>query len=201
MNIVILFSQPEGVELTPQDSNFIGAWWLGYIVGGILSILVSLPLIAFPHELPGTPEIRAEKQDCTDYIEDANMPHTLKQLLPSLKSLLMNKTFVFLALAASFEGFAVSGFSTFLPKFVESQFRIPAGLASTYTGLVVVPGGVGGMLFGGYHVKRMKWTCDKIIKACFIIACLATLWAFGMFFGCPNREFVGVTHPYINRYM
>ena len=169
-------------------------------MGGSLSILVSLPLLAFPKELPGTPEIRAEKQDYTDTVEDDNMPHTLKQLLPSLKALLTNKPFVFLSLAAAFEGFAVGGFSTFLPKFVEAQFRIPAGLASTYTGLVVVPGGCGGMLFGGYLIKRMKWTCDKIIKACFIIASLATLWAAGMFLGCPNRAFVGVTDPYINRY-
>lgn len=188
------------MSLKPEDSNFIGAWWLGYIVGGSLSILVSLPLLAFPKELPGTPEIRAEKQDYTDTVEDDNMPHTLKQLLPSLKALLTNKPFVFLSLAAAFEGFAVGGFSTFLPKFVEAQFRIPAGLASTYTGLVVVPGGCGGMLFGGYLIKRMKWTCDKIIKACFIIASLATLWAAGMFLGCPNRAFVGVTDPYINRY-
>lgn len=194
------FFQSDGVELLPEDSNFIGAWWLGYIVGGLLSILVSLPLIAFPSELPGTSEIRAEKQDCTDFVEDHNMPHTLKQLLPSLKSLLTNKAFVCLSLAAAFEGFAVGGFSTFLPKFVEAQFRLPAGTASTFTGAVVVPGGCGGMLFGGYLIKRMKWTCDKIIRACFIIACLATLWAFGMFLGCPNRAFAGVTHPYVNRY-
>ena len=169
-------------------------------MGGSLSILVSLPLIAFPRELPGTPEIRAEKQDFTDYVEDDNMPHTLKQLLPMLKSLLTNKAFVCLSLAASFEGFAVGGFSTFLPKFVEAQFRVPAGDAAKFTGYVVVPGGCGGMLFGGYLIKRMKWTCDKIIKACFIIASLATLWAFGMFLGCPNRAFVGVTDAYVNRY-
>ena len=188
------------MELTPEDANFIGAWWLGYVVGGTLSVLVSLPLLAFPRELPGTPEIRAEKQACSDTVEDHNMPHTLKQLLPSLKALLTNKTFVFLSLAAAAEGFAVGGFSTFMPKFVEAQFRIPAGLASTYTGLVVVPGGCGGMLFGGYLIKRMNWTCDKIIKACFIIASLATLWTAGFFLGCPNRAYAGVTDPYINRY-
>jgi len=198
LKIYVDIQQPDGVELLPEDSNFIGAWWLGYIVGGLLSILVSLPLIAFPSELPGTSEIRAEKQDCTDFVEDHNMPHTLKQLLPSLKSLLTNKAFVCLSLAAAFEGFAVGGFSTFLPKFVEAQFRLPAGTASTFTGAVVVPGGCGGMLLGGYLIKRMKWTCDKIIRACFIIACLATLWAFGMFLGCPNRAFAGVTHPYVN---
>lgn len=198
LKIYVDIQQPQGVELTPEDSNFIGAWWLGYVVGGTLSVLVSLPLLAFPRELPGTPEIRAEKQACSDTVEDHNMPHTLKQLLPSLKSLLTNKAFVCLALAGAAEGFAVGGFSTFLPKFVEAQFRIPAGLASTYTGLVVVPGGCGGMLFGGYLIKRMNWTCDKIIKACFIIASLATLWAAGLFLGCPNRAYVGVTDPYIN---
>ena len=157
--------------------------------------------MAFPRELPGTAAIRAEKQDCTDYVDDDKLPHTLKQLLPALKSLMTNKAFVCLALAAAFEGFAVGGFSTFLPKFVEAQFRIPAGRAAIYTGLVVVPGGCGGMLFGGYLIKRMEWTCDKIIKACFIIACLASLWTLGLLLGCPNRKFVGVTEPYINRYL
>ncbi|KAL9961463.1 hypothetical protein ACROYT_G030405 [Oculina patagonica] len=198
LNIYVDIQQPDGVELTPEDSNFIGAWWLGYILGGSLSIMVSLPMLAFPRELPGTPEIRAEKQACADTLDDDNMPHTLKQLLPSLKALLTNKPFVFLSLAAAAEGFAVGGFSTFMPKFVEAQFRIPSGQASTFTGYVVVPGGCGGMLFGGYLIKRMNWTCDKIIKACFIIASLATLWTAGLFFGCPNRAFAGVTDPYIN---
>lgn len=198
LDIYVDIQQPQGVELTPDDSSFIGAWWLGFILGGSLSVLVSLPLMAFPRELPGTAAIRAEKQDCTDYVDDDKLPHTLKQLLPALKSLMTNKAFVCLALAAAFEGFAVGGFSTFLPKFVEAQFRIPAGRAAIYTGLVVVPGGCGGMLFGGYLIKRMEWTCDKIIKACFIIACLASLWTLGLLLGCPNRKFVGVTEPYIN---
>lgn len=165
-----------------------------------MSILVSLPLIAFPEELPGTPEIRAEKKSCSDYMKDDNMPHTLKQLLPTLKSLLTNKPFVFVALAGTFEGFVVSGFSTFMPKFVETQFHVSPGQAATYTGIVVVLGGCSGMLFGGYLIKQMNWTCDQIIKAAFIIAVLATLWVFGMFFGCSNREFIGVTKPYLDRY-
>ncbi|XP_067030359.1 solute carrier organic anion transporter family member 4A1-like [Acropora muricata] len=198
LNIYVDINQPDGSDLSPEDPPFIGAWWLGYIVGGILSILVSLPLLAFPEELPGTPAIRAEKKGCSDYMKDDNMPHTLKQLLPMLKSLLTNKPFVFVALAGTFEGFVVSGFSTFMPKFVETQFHVSPGKAATYTGIVVVLGGCSGMLFGGYLIKRMNWTCDKIIKASFIIAVLATLWVFGMFFGCSNREFIGVTKPYLD---
>ena len=167
--------------------------------GGILSLMVSLPLLAFPWQLPGTSEIRAEKRSFSDTVQDDETPHTLKQLLPALKSLLKNKTFVFLALAAAFEGFAVSGYSTFLPKFVESQFRVSAGAASTYVGLVVVPGGIGGMLLGGLLIKKMKWTCDKIIRACFFISTVAAVFSVIPLLGCPDRKFVGVTQPYINR--
>ena len=190
------FPQPADSNLIPEDSNFIGAWWMGYVFGGILLLLVSIPMLAFPWELPGTPQIRAEKQSLSDTVQDEQIPHTLKQLLPTLKSLLTNKTFVFLSLAASFEGFAVAGYSTFLPKFVESQFRVSAGSASTYTGLVVVPGGIGGMLLGGILIKKMKWPCDKIIRACFFISVVAFLCSVIGLLGCPDREFVGVTLPY-----
>lgn len=153
----------------------------------------------FPRELPGTDQIRAEKKEHSDTIEDANTPHTLKQLLPDLKDLLTNPVFVFLALGATFEGMAVTGFSTFSPKFMEAQFRMSSSQASLYTGLVTVPGGSIGMFFGGYLIKRMKWNCSQILKACCVIATIAAILVTVILFGCPNREFAGITTPYINR--
>lgn len=162
-------------------------------------MLCSVPLLMFPRELPGTAKIRAEKKQLSDTIEDANTPHTIKQLLPDLKDLLTNPTFVFLALAATFEGFAVSGFSTFSPKFMESQFRLSASDASTYTGYVTVPGGSIGMFVGGYLIKVMKWNCDQILKACCVIATIAAILVTVILFGCSNRDFAGITKPYFNR--
>lgn len=182
------------------DFNFIGAWWLGYVFGGSLALLCSLPLLMFPRELPGTAIIRAEKKALSDTVDDPNNPHTLKELLPSLKSLLTNPTFVFLALAAAFEGLAVTGFSTYSPKFVEAQFRMTSSQASLYTGLVTVPGGSIGMFAGGYLIKKMKWNCAQILRACSIIATIAFICVSVILFGCPNREFAGITTPYFNRY-
>ncbi|EDO36636.1 predicted protein, partial [Nematostella vectensis] len=198
LNIYVDIEQPSGVDLKPEDSNWIGAWWLGYVFGGTLALLCSFPLLMFPYELPGTREIRAEKQALSDTVEDPNTPHTLKQLLPALRNLLTNPTFVFLSLAAAFEGLAVGGFSTFLPKFMEAQFRMTASDASFYAGIITVPGGVLGMLVGGLLVKKMNWTCGKTIKACIFIATVAFLFTSILLFGCQNREFMGITRPYMN---
>ena len=175
--------------MKPTDTNFIGAWWLGYVFGGILAFIVSLPLLAFPFELPDTPTIRKEKRELSDTVPDHNLPHTFKELWPSLKQLLTNRTFMYLSLGGAFEGFAVGSLSTFMPKFIQAQFHLSASQASIYTGLCVVPGGGGGMLIGGFLIKRMKWTCKQVTKACFVIAVLALLSGFILTLGCTNQHF------------
>lgn len=37
----------------PESSVWVGAWWLGFVIAGILLCLASIPLLAFPSELPG----------------------------------------------------------------------------------------------------------------------------------------------------
>ena len=42
------------VNLTPRHPSWIGAWWLGFVVFGTISILVSVPLIFFPRHIKPT---------------------------------------------------------------------------------------------------------------------------------------------------
>ena len=46
------------------------------------------------------------------------------------------------------------GMAAFLPKYLESQFDLSPGDAAITVGIIVVPGGVGGTLLGGYLMKR-----------------------------------------------
>lgn len=41
--------EPSGLD--PSDVRFIGAWWLGYFIAGILVLITSIPLFFFPAEL------------------------------------------------------------------------------------------------------------------------------------------------------
>lgn len=54
--------------------------------------------------------------------------------------ILSNVTFLFVSLSYTAESAIVTAFITFIPKFIESQFGIPASSASIYTGeLIVAP--------------------------------------------------------------
>ena len=47
---------------SPDDPNFVGRWWAGYLVSGFAAILVSVPLMMFPKVLAGTAWIMEEKR-------------------------------------------------------------------------------------------------------------------------------------------
>ena len=38
--------------MTPNDPAWVGAWWIGFLLGGICFFLIAVPLSGFPMELP-----------------------------------------------------------------------------------------------------------------------------------------------------
>lgn len=42
--------------MDPRDPRWIGAWWLGFVVVGAVSILLSIPLPFFPRRLKLSPK-------------------------------------------------------------------------------------------------------------------------------------------------
>ena len=82
---------------------------------------------------------------------------------------------------------------------MQSQFHLSSTDASLYAGLVIIPGGIIGMLLGGYLIRRFQWTCGQCIKACTVIALVALLPILIFLVHCPNEKFAGVTTPYFNR--
>ena len=53
------FSEPEGLD--PSSTEWIGAWWTGFILSGVMAILSALPLIMFPRKLPECDEVLTMK--------------------------------------------------------------------------------------------------------------------------------------------
>ena len=100
-----------------------GAWWIGFLISGVLAFLVALPIAGFPSSLPGSEKFKAEREQevyskkdkkAESKYEDMSGGGTkcegeesemnYKQILKSVKVLVMNPTFMFLNLAAACEG-------------------------------------------------------------------------------------------------
>ncbi|XP_026520862.1 solute carrier organic anion transporter family member 4A1 [Notechis scutatus] len=189
------------IDLTPENSLWVGAWWIGFLGAGAGSLLISVPILGYPHRLPGSQryivmrvsETHQSKDGSHKTASDPDFGKTVKDLPQSLWLLLKNPTFIFLCLAGATEATLIAGMSTFGPKFLESQFSLSASEAATLFGYLVVPAGGGGTFLGGFIVNKFKLRCSGIIKFCFMCTMSSLLAIFIFFIDCPNMPMAGVT--------
>ncbi|XP_034028011.1 solute carrier organic anion transporter family member 4A1 [Thalassophryne amazonica] len=191
-------------EMTPENPLWVGAWWIGFLAAGGAAVLVAIPILGYPRQLPGSQEYVNMRVSETHQLKDgshitASDPQfgkSVKDMPRSMLLLLKNPTFLFLCLAGATEATLIAGMSTFGPKFLESQFSLSASEAATCFGYIVVPAGGGGTLLGGYIVKRLNLRCRSIIRFCMIFAIGSLLACFMFAIHCSNVPMAGVTVPY-----
>lgn len=191
-------------DLTPENPLWVGAWWIGFLLGGAVALLVSLPILGYPRQLPGSQKYVAMRVSEAHQLKDGSHitacdPHfgkSVKDMPRSLLLLLKNPTFLFLCLAGATEATLMAGMSTFGPKFLESQFSLSASEAAMWFGIIVVQAGGGGTFLGGYIVKRLNLRCRGIIRFCMLCAIISLLAIFIFLIHCPNMPMAGVTGPY-----
>lgn len=136
-----LFFQPPNSSLSPNDGNWVGAWWIGYLVGAALLLLPVVPMLGFPKLFPNAKKIKSKKLEYDDTIEEnKDLRHDLGSLPRAVKGLVCNAPYMFICLSSAAESLTIGGFSTFLPKFVQTQFHFTSSDAAFYTGLIVIPG-------------------------------------------------------------
>ncbi|KAG7251432.1 hypothetical protein CRUP_008891 [Coryphaenoides rupestris] len=130
-------------ELTPENPLWVGAWWIGFLAGGAAALLIALPILGYPRQLPGAQKYAAMRVSEAHQLKDGS--HTtasdpqfgksVKDMPRSVLMLLKNPPFLFLCLAGATEATLLAGMSTFGPKFLESQFNLSASEAATWFGV------------------------------------------------------------------
>nr|XP_003700170.2 PREDICTED: solute carrier organic anion transporter family member 3A1 [Megachile rotundata]XP_012149742.1 PREDICTED: solute carrier organic anion transporter family member 3A1 [Megachile rotundata]XP_012149750.1 PREDICTED: solute carrier organic anion transporter family member 3A1 [Megachile rotundata] len=171
-------------QITPTDLRWVGAWWLGLVLISAMLMLVSIGMFAFPTRLPAsrTPPKRA----------DAKKP-SLRDFPKAVKRLLKNDILMFRTASSVLHILPIAGLYTFLPKYLESQFRLPAHHANMISGVggILVMGL--GIIISGVFILRAKPNA-RFVAAW--IAFTAVVYAIGMgvlmFIGCPMDDFAGL---------
>ncbi|KAB0800160.1 hypothetical protein PPYR_08040 [Photinus pyralis] len=173
-------------QISTTDPRWIGAWWLGLVMISGCLMLAALAMFAFPKRLPtARPTPRIHKVD-------AKNP-SIRDFPKTVKRLLKNDILMFRTASSVLHILPIAGLYTFLPKYLESQFRLPtpsANMISGVGGILVM--GVG-IIISGVFILRVKPNA-KFVAAW--IAFTAVLYALGMgilmFIGCPMSDFVGL---------
>ncbi|KAJ8986265.1 hypothetical protein NQ317_009975 [Molorchus minor] len=208
------------ISINAGDSRWVGMWWGGFLLCGLLLLMVSIPFFSFPKVLTHEKEkIRLMEKAAaangagTSTTNNTNTaPRTtistkndtgygkdIKDIPKSMWRLACNSVYIVTCLGACMELIIVSGFVVFLPKYLETQFSLGKSQASVFTGSIAIPGACIGIFMGGVILKKMELRPKGAVQFVLISNAICLLCHGLLFFlGCDNLKMAGTTIPYFN---
>ncbi|KAB0396201.1 hypothetical protein E2I00_013335, partial [Balaenoptera physalus] len=147
------FVNLDHITITPKDPQWVGAWWLGYLIAGSISLLAAVPFWYLPKSLP-RPRRREDSNsssekskfimdDHTDYQtplgEKAKIMEMARDFLPSLKSLFGNPVYFLYLCASTVQFNSLFGMVTYKPKYIEQQYGQSPSKANFVIGMLLCP--------------------------------------------------------------
>uniref|UniRef100_A0A673IWZ4 Solute carrier organic anion transporter family member n=2 Tax=Sinocyclocheilus rhinocerous TaxID=307959 RepID=A0A673IWZ4_9TELE len=187
----------ESVTITPQDSRWVGAWWLGYVVSGLLTLLAALPLWFLPRALPENPQTSKLDHPSSQHKHTLSITEIAKDFGPSLKRLLTNGIYLLYLVYSVLAFNAFTIVITYTPKYLEQQFGQSASKTNFLIGVTSIPSVALGMFLSGWIMKRFKLSLLGSTRLMFfssVTSLVCTIPYFAL--SCENIDVAGVTVPY-----
>ncbi|XP_071788228.1 solute carrier organic anion transporter family member 4A1-like isoform X2 [Asterias amurensis] len=198
------FIEIDQASLPIDSSNreWVGAWWLGFLLCSILALIIAVPMSCFPVELPETKKLRADRvsqahaKSGAEIVSKADFGLTWRDMPTATKLLLRNPTYMLLNVALTADFIFLSGSEAFLPKFLESQFGVSSGDASLIVGVIATVAGGGSVLFSGWLIKRFNMKIPGLLKLCIIATAVDGILMLGLLLRCEEIPLAGVFKNY-----
>uniref|UniRef100_A0AC11AKK3 Solute carrier organic anion transporter family member 1C1 n=1 Tax=Ovis aries TaxID=9940 RepID=A0AC11AKK3_SHEEP len=205
------FVNLDHITITPKDPQWVGAWWLGYLIAGSITLLAAVPFWCLPRTLP-RPRSREDSSsssekskfimdDLTDYQtppgEKAKIMEMARDFLPSLKSLFGNPVYFLYLCASTVQFNSLFGMVTYKPKYIEQQYGQSASKANFVIGLINIPAVALGIFSGGIIMKKFRVSIRGAAKLYLGSSVLGYLLFLSLFaLGCENSDVAGLTISY-----
>ncbi|XP_050313378.1 solute carrier organic anion transporter family member 74D [Anthonomus grandis grandis] len=176
-------------KIDSSDPRWVGAWWLGLVIISVLLLLAAIAMFAFPKRLPHVKSFH-NRPKTNKMLVNKKQPPTLRDFPKTVKRLLKNDILMFRTASSVLHILPIAGLYTFLPKYLESQFRLPTPTANMISGVggILVMGV--GIVISGIFILKVKPNARFVAGW---IAFTAIVYAMGMcvlmFIGCPMNEF------------
>uniref|UniRef100_A0A8C7HGV8 Solute carrier organic anion transporter family member n=1 Tax=Oncorhynchus kisutch TaxID=8019 RepID=A0A8C7HGV8_ONCKI len=203
------FVNMESITISPGDARWVGAWWLGYLVAGVITLLSAIPFWFLPRSLP-IPSDRGPAQctpEQTSFIKDspllehkyqadepASFLEMAKDFIPTLKTLLGNPVYFIYLCVTIIQLNSLIGMVTYKPKYIEQHYGQSASKANFLMGTINIPAVALGIFTGGLLMKRLKLSIMGAAKFAFgtsLIGYFLSLFFFVMSCENPDVEVLG----------
>ncbi|XP_072000870.1 solute carrier organic anion transporter family member 1B3-like [Engystomops pustulosus] len=195
------FVDLDTVTITPQDTRWVGAWWLGFLLAGAVTLISGIPFCFMPKamkrkEVQSSPDEQKLKEMETSLKEPQNKV-TVKGFFLALKSLACNRLYFILMVITILQMNSFLGFITYKPKYMEQQYGQSIAKSNFITGASTLPAAALGMFLGGLLMKRYKMGLLSASKLVFISSFVAFIMNMSVFMlGCENGDVAGITVSY-----
>uniref|UniRef100_A0A8D2DHL0 Solute carrier organic anion transporter family member 6A1 n=1 Tax=Sciurus vulgaris TaxID=55149 RepID=A0A8D2DHL0_SCIVU len=177
-------------------------WSIDFFVAGLLAWSTLIPLLCFPHDIPGTTRIRAVKRKqqtylFSDNLKDKKFGPGIKDLLAAIWILMKNPVFLCQAVSKATEFLVLIGASEFIPIYLENQFIITPRTAATLTGIILIPGCALGQFLGGVIVSKLQMSCKALMRFIIITSLMTIIFiTLIIFVHCHPVQFAGINENY-----
>ncbi|BFZ11248.1 hypothetical protein BsWGS_14287 [Bradybaena similaris] len=177
----------EETNMSRRDPRWLGAWWLGFLVFGVFSLVVALPLIFFPRHMnrQHQPSIKQEQVEARQ--RKKKSLRDIKGFLRCMLRLSRKPAYIFTLLGRSLCYLAISGMVTFSAKYYESQFTITAVRANIAIGILNLVTLSVGTIISGCLTSRLKLSplvCLKLVIGSMVV--VTVVMFLGFFVGCQQ---------------
>ncbi|XP_056311222.1 solute carrier organic anion transporter family member 1C1-like [Danio aesculapii] len=187
----------ESVTITPQDSRWVGAWWLGYVVSGLFTLLAAFPFWFLPKVLPENSQTSELDHPRQPHKTTSTLTEIAKDFAPTFKRLFTNKIYILYLMYSivAFNDFAIV--ATYTPKYLEQQFGQSASKTNFLIGVTSIPAVALGVFLSGLMMKRFKLGLLASARVNLLTSVITMFLAVPFFaLSCENLDFAGVTVPY-----
>jgi organic anion transporter 4A len=114
----------------------------------------------------------------------------LRDFLHNAKLILANKVYLFIVICTIFETFIIKGFSSYLTKYLEYQYRLPASTSTMIAGTIGFISLVFGTLTGAFLVKKFHWSIKQCSKFVTCILFTTSFLFLGFLIYCPQAKYI-----------
>uniref|UniRef100_A0A8D3C676 Solute carrier organic anion transporter family member n=1 Tax=Scophthalmus maximus TaxID=52904 RepID=A0A8D3C676_SCOMX len=192
------FVKMETITITPADARWVGAWWLGYLIAGVITLLSAIPFWFLPRSLPMSGFLFSDSTTLNIInVGKFKSNSTHRDFFPTLRTLLGHPVYLTYLCVTIIQLNSLIGMVTYKPKYIEQHFRQSASKANFLMGVINIPAVALGMFSGGLLMKRLKLNIMGAARFAFgtsLIGYVLSLFFFAM--SCENAKVAGVTLSY-----